>query len=322
MHRSSSPFATSTLSRPLSRPRSRVAVAAAVTVAALASAGALLLPAVASASPEGHSHAHPAATRVARVAKARPCAKPAVSLMAGAESATVSLAKCDGTANPAGVDQLSVLARPGSAPKPTESLAALGKTHGAELAPGIRRVDPRLVEHLQLAVDHFKKEGDEAHVVLVSGYRPRNSGSYHSSGRALDFRLEGVSNADLDAFCKTLPDTGCGYYPNSVFVHMDVRPAGTGHVAWTDVSHPGEAPRYVSPVAPSAEAKNDKPRKGAPPASATPETTTRESEGEMATHEKAQTTPDDVVAEKLPPLPKVTAPHRALAAAMIVHGST
>ena len=80
----------------------------------------------------------------------------------------------------------------------------------------------------------------------MSGYRPRSSGSYHQSGRALDFRIEGVTNEALVAFCKTMPDTGCGYYPNSLFVHMDARDVGAGHVAWIDVSKPGEAPKYVS----------------------------------------------------------------------------
>jgi hypothetical protein len=68
----------------------------------------------------------------------------------------------------------------------------------------------------------------------------------HSSGRAVDFRMEGVKNEDVVAFCKTLGDTGCGFYPNSSFVHIDVRDPGAGHVAWIDASGPGETPRYVS----------------------------------------------------------------------------
>jgi hypothetical protein len=95
-------------------------------------------------------------------------------------------------------------------------------------------------------VDHFRKEAKVEHVALISGYRPRSAASYHSTGRALDFRIDGVTNEALVAFCKTLPDTGCGYYPNSLFVHMDVRDPGTGHVSWIDVSRPGEAPKYVS----------------------------------------------------------------------------
>jgi hypothetical protein len=255
---------------------------------------ALFAPTAASASPQTHK-----TVRIARVTKVHACDKPPIMVLAGAESATFSLSKCDGTASPTGVDQLSVLARPGSAPRPTEPIPSLGKARGSELAPGIRRVDPRLVEHLQLAVDHFRKDGERAHVVLVSGYRPRSSGSYHAAGRALDFRIEGVSNDALVAFCKTLPDTGCGYYPNSVFVHMDVREPGTGHIAWVDTSHPGEAPRFVSPPPstrmPVGEVANDKPR--------------------------TEATIGGAADEKLPPLPAAERARKG-AAMMLSPGST
>jgi hypothetical protein len=169
-----------------------------------------------------------------------------VEVVAGAESATIALTMCDGSPAPLSVEELSILARPGSASKPKESLDRLAQSRGADLAPGIRRIDARLVERLELVADHFRRPQQPMRILLVSGYRPRSTGSFHSTGRALDFRLDGVTNEALVAFCKTLPDTGCGYYPNSVFVHMDVRKAGAGHVAWIDASRPGEAPRYVS----------------------------------------------------------------------------
>ncbi len=214
---------------------------------------ALLFPAVASAEPStGKTPAR--ATRAPRTArvpkpdakKERPCLRAPVEIVAGAESASVPLARCDGSAPQIAVDQLSMLARPSSAPKPKDPIETFSQVRGAELAPGIRRIDPRLVAHLALAVEHFRKAGQPARVFLVSGYRPRSAGSYHAAGRALDFRIDGVNNDALVSFCKTLPDTGCGYYPNSVFVHMDVRDAGTGHVSWVDVSRPGETPKYVS----------------------------------------------------------------------------
>jgi hypothetical protein len=65
-------------------------------------------------------------------------------------------------------------------------------------------------------------------------------------------RVAGVSNEELSAFCKTMPDTGCGYYPNSSFIHMDVRSPGTGSVSWIDASGPGEPPRYVTTWPPPA----------------------------------------------------------------------
>ena len=41
--------------------------------------------------------------------------------------------------------------------------------------------------------EYFHKDGETSHVVIVSGYRPRSSGSFHASGKALDFRLDGVT---------------------------------------------------------------------------------------------------------------------------------
>jgi hypothetical protein len=113
-----------------------------------------------------------------------------------------------------------------------------------------------LVEQLELVAEHFRKGAASPRITLVSGYRPQSRGSTHATGSALDFRVEGVPNDSLVAFCKTLPDTGCGYYPNSIFVHMDVRP-GRGAASWVDASHPGEDPRCVSawPPAPGDPAE-------------------------------------------------------------------
>jgi hypothetical protein len=202
-----------------------------VSLSFAAALACVLTPALAIASP-----ASPTPPRTERDARAKPCAKAPVEVVAGADHATFPLAACDGGALRSGVDQFSILARPATAAKPTEPLLALEKSKGTELAPGVRRVDSRLVERLQLVVDHFATENQPARVVLLSGYRPRGSGSYHSTGRAIDFRIEGVKNDTLDAFCKTLSDTGCGLYPNDIFVHMDVRDSGTGHVAWVDTS--------------------------------------------------------------------------------------
>jgi hypothetical protein len=211
----------------------------------------LVVPALASAeSPHaaGTAKAPAKPARTARIQKSevRTCTRPTVEVTSGADTATFSLTRCDGTPVPLAVDQLSILARPGSAAKPKQPLEVLAKTKGADVAPGIRRVDPRLVARLEQAVEHFRKPGQGVRVQLISGVRPRSAGSYHQSGRALDFRIEGVTNEALVAFCKTLDDTGCGYYPNSLFVHMDVREHGAGHVAWIDVSKPGESPKYVS----------------------------------------------------------------------------
>ena len=106
-----------------------------------------------------------------------------------------------------------------------------------------RMLHPRLVALLKRVSDHFPGETIE----VISGYRaPRRRGhlSKHNVGQAMDFRVSNVSNKELYQYIKTLPKTGTGYYPNSVFVHLDVRDKS---YTWTDLSKPGEAARYVKP---------------------------------------------------------------------------
>lgn len=180
------------------------------------------------------------------VPHAKPCVKEPVEIVRGPEVERFELTKCDGSVAPAALERFSILVRPGGAARPTAAPAELAKKAGPDLSPGIRRVDPRLLERVQAVADHFGKTGSTARFFVISGYRPASVGSMHSTGRAMDFRVDGVKNEDVVAFCKTISDTGCGYYPNSSFVHMDVRDVGTGHTAWIDASGPGETPRYVT----------------------------------------------------------------------------
>jgi Bacterial protein of unknown function (DUF882) len=155
---------------------------------------------------------------------APPCLRPPVTVERGfgGDVEQVALTRCDGLPAPQAAERLSVLARPG--------------------AFGFKLLDLGLVTRIQNVVDHFHA----GRVTIVSGYRPNSAGSFHQRAQALDFALSGVKNEELVAFCRTLPDTGCGYYPNSSFVHVDVRPPHTGHVYWIDTAGPGEPPRYVS----------------------------------------------------------------------------
>ena len=107
--------------------------------------------------------------------------------------------------------------------------------------------DPVQVPHPRLALliarisDHFG--GRE--LTLVSGFR--EAGGYtrersrHIAGRAADIRVREVPRRVLWEFCRSLLQTGCGYYPRSVFVHVDVRGR---HGQWVDWSRPGKRPRY------------------------------------------------------------------------------
>ncbi|MDC0739772.1 YcbK family protein [Polyangium mundeleinium] len=204
-----------------------------------------------------------------------PCFAPAVSIdRNGLEGETFSLVDCKGKVLDDAREKLSVLARPWGTPRPElpkakkpdprtakqeKPAAAKGKggkekapepaVASQEIAPNVRLLDPGLLSRVEAIAKHFPGKG----ISLVSGYRPKSRGSLHQSARALDLRVAGVSNEEVVAFCKTIADTGCGYYPNSSFVHVDVRTPGTGSVTWIDASGPGETPRYVSQWPPPPE---------------------------------------------------------------------
>lgn len=113
-----------------------------------------------------------------------------------------------------------------------------GSTHG---------VDPRLMQLVAKVSDHFGGKKLE----VVSGFRPKTptqftAHSRHNMGHAIDFRIIGVPNTVLRDYCRSLKNTGCGYYPNSSFVHMDTRDSSA---YWIDYSGPGERPRYHPPDA-------------------------------------------------------------------------
>jgi len=109
-----------------------------------------------------------------------------------------------------------------------------------EVARGARALHPRLLQLLEQVVEHFPGHPVE----IVSGYRPGTSASRHAHARALDLRLVGVRHETLRDFARRLPGAGVGYYPNSVFIHLDVRDDDEGSAFWTDYSGPGETPRY------------------------------------------------------------------------------
>jgi Bacterial protein of unknown function (DUF882) len=168
-------------------------------------------------------------------AKPETCANPAIEFYRGTQTEKLVLTQCDGTLIARSQEKLSVLVQPTPEARSQEKLSKEAKP-----------IDGRLLHRLQAVAEHFSTGRKTPRVEIVSGYRPASKGSYHSHARAVDIRLEGVKNEDVVAYCKNLIDTGCGYYPNSSFVHVDARDAGTGHVFWIDASGPGETPRYVA----------------------------------------------------------------------------
>jgi hypothetical protein len=169
----------------------------------------------------------------------------------GAEADSFPLLRCDGAAAPEALDRLTLMARPPDVSRPGQLLSdepdAASSAKG-EWAPGVRVVHPRLLWVLQRISDAFPWRT----VYIFSGYRPKTGavkpGSHHSlhgEAKAMDISVMGVPNAALFNVCRTLDDVGCGFYPNSKFVHVDVRSNGSGHPFWIDASGPGEPSRYV-----------------------------------------------------------------------------
>lgn len=159
-----------------------------------------------------------------------------VHMVRGTEQVELQLLTRSGRLNPKALPKLSQLLR-----SPAGSIA----------------IDPRLASLIGMVSDHF---GGRT-IRVVSGYRPYSPTQYtphsnHNIGRAMDFSVEGVPNTVVRDFCRSFRNAGVGYYPNSSFVHLDVRSAKT---YWVDYSRPGERPRYQNsaPAPASAEAADD-----------------------------------------------------------------
>jgi uncharacterized protein YcbK (DUF882 family) len=216
------------------------------------------------------AHAAPNKAPATKAGKA-PCYAKPVALMrvrgAVVEPREVSLTFCNGKPNPAALDTVSVLARPRDVERPllpeirayrarklmpaklrdqqvtTKNAAAVAKAKAKYRDPQfvtehVMRVDPGLLERLQKIANHYPGKVIE----IISGYRPdARETSRHHHGRALDMRVAGVTRERLRDYVRTFEKTGVGYYPNSYFVHMDVR---DDKGFWVDRAGPGEPADY------------------------------------------------------------------------------
>ncbi|MBI3206186.1 MAG: DUF882 domain-containing protein [Myxococcales bacterium] len=124
-------------------------------------------------------------------------------------------------------------------------------------------ISDRLIRMLVRVSAHFGGKP----IRVVSGFRPYSPTQYtphsrHNSGHAVDFSIPGVKNSELRDYCRTLTNVGCGYYPNSSFVHLDVRES-SAH--WVDFSGPGQSPRYADAQGrdPGADNEREEPAAGA-----------------------------------------------------------
>lgn len=192
----------------------------------------------------------PELPRASREAESR--CPPAVTVVRrhrhGLEQLRMPLLACDGRPSEDAQLALSLLARARTVERaPTvEAMQAWREAEGDPelLAEGVHRIHPGLLERLQRVGETF----DPSPIEIVSGYRPESAErSRHHHGRALDIVVQGVAREALRDLVATFPQTGVGWYPNSTFVHIDVREESA---YWVDLSGPGERPRYVRGAAP------------------------------------------------------------------------
>ncbi len=189
----------------------------------------------------------------------RPCYARPIQLVrvrgSNVEPYELSLTMCNGTPNRAVLDTLSVLARPRDGERPTDAElrayralpAATAKARRGSkkkyrdpqfVSEHVMRLHAGLLVRLQRIANRYRGKAIE----VVSGYRPEaRESSRHHQGRALDLRVVGVPRERLRDFLRRFDQTGVGYYPNSFFVHMDVRDI-KGY--WIDRSGPGEPADY------------------------------------------------------------------------------
>jgi uncharacterized protein YcbK (DUF882 family) len=104
-------------------------------------------------------------------------------------------------------------------------------------------MNPRLTRLLFQTGQHWPGKRIE----VVSGFRnptvAKNPHSPHMKGLACDFRVVGVKNTELRDYLRgNMQKVGVGYYPNSSFVHLDVRKDRSAF--WIDYSGPGERAVY------------------------------------------------------------------------------
>ena len=169
------------------------------------------------------------------------------------ERIEMPLLDCDRTPREEAVVALSLLARPRTRAAPTpEELEAFDRaSHPGYLAEDIRELDPELLVRLQRLGEAF-----EGHAIQIySGYRPQSGPtSRHHHARALDLMVEGVESERVRDVASGFDQTGVGWYPNSTFVHIDVR--DESHY-WVDLSGPGESPLYLAGTSPSIPSREE-----------------------------------------------------------------
>ena len=150
------------------------------------------------------------------------CGRPVLFRRGGVpDPVAVRLQDCSGEPSAEAITTLSALAQPAK-----------------DTGEPAQQLNPGLLSRLQRLADAHPG----AAIEIVSGVRPNaRPGSRHRSGDALDLRIDGVDHAQLAELARGFEGTGVGFYPNSTFIHIDVRDESA---FWIDRSLPGQSPDY------------------------------------------------------------------------------
>jgi uncharacterized protein YcbK (DUF882 family) len=99
-------------------------------------------------------------------------------------------------------------------------------------------IEPRLID----LVYRIQVQFSAPEIRVISCYRTPHGrkASNHGHGRAMDLVVPGARDADVAKFVRELGFVGVGIYPNSGFVHVDVRDRS---YFWVDSSGPGRRNR-------------------------------------------------------------------------------
>lgn len=146
------------------------------------------------------------------------------------------------------VEGLRVVDVTGKGKKKTERLSKAGKKQLVHLLRDARTGKTKSPPERLLWLFYRAGQAFDSSITIISGYRGKaRKTSRHSRAWAIDFRVDGVDPKRLWTWCRRQKNTGCGYYPKSGFVHMDVRDSSA---AWIDYSGPGEPAKYARSVPP------------------------------------------------------------------------
>ncbi|HTQ04689.1 MAG TPA: LysM peptidoglycan-binding domain-containing protein [Polyangiaceae bacterium] len=126
-------------------------------------------------------------------------------------------------------------------------LSAAARTEVSEIL-GVHGSRPPVPERLIRLLVRVSDTFGGRPIRVVSGYRTSSffSDSRHKQSAAVDFSIPGIPNSVVREYLLLFDNAGVGYYPNSSFVHLDVRGCA---MQWVDYAGPGEAPR-LRPDAP------------------------------------------------------------------------